>query len=199
MTTLLLAGALVLGAAPADTIPKGFLLWEKAAAKKDNDPETNWAVNRRATAKLTVNPCDKSALASAGRVAARTIVYTAVPDFQKSEQVILYATKDQATQALAELRAALRACGSIKTEGSEYRYSGKAVKLGDEGLAVTGQSYAGRKPAIGGERAIVSRRGTALVLYSQAGEWGKPAAADFAAQTKDAKKMLGKICAIASC
>lgn len=199
MTNLLLAGALALTAAPADTIPKGFLLWEKAAAKKDDNPETNWTVNKRTTAKLTVNPCDKAKLASAGRVAARTIVYTSVPDFQRSEQVILYSTKDQAALALADLKAALRTCGSVKSEGSEYRYSGKVVTLGDEGLAVTGQNYAGRKPAIGGERAIVSRKGSALVVYSQAGEWGKPAAADFAAQTKDATKMLGKICAIASC
>ncbi|MFD1932003.1 MULTISPECIES: hypothetical protein [Nonomuraea] len=199
MTNLLLAGALALAAAPADTIPKGFLLWERAAAKKDDNPETNWAVNRRITARLTVNPCDKNALASAGRVAARTIVYTSVPDFQKSEQVILYSSGDQATQALAELKAALRTCASAKTGGFAYRYSAKPVTLGDEALAVTGQNYAGRKPAIGGERAIVSRKGNALILYSQAGEWGKPAKADFTAQTRDATTMLGKICAIASC
>ncbi|MGW5683118.1 hypothetical protein [Nonomuraea sp. NPDC003754] len=198
MTNFLLAGALALTAS-APTVPPGFLLWDKAATAKDNDPETNWAVSRRTTAKLTVNPCDKAALASAGRVAARTIIYTAVPDFQKSEQVILYSTKEQATQALADLRSAVRTCASAKSGQSDYRYSVKAVTLGDEGLAVTGQVYMGRKAAIGGERAIVARKGTALVLYSQAGEWGKPAAADFAAQTKDATKMLGKICTIASC
>ncbi|GAA2388445.1 hypothetical protein [Nonomuraea africana] len=199
MTNLLLAGALALTAAPATAIPKGFLLWEKAAATKDDNPETNWSVNRRTGARLTVNPCDKAALASAGRVAARTIVYTSVPDFQKSEQVILFSSADLATQAMAGLRAALRTCATIKSDGPDYRYSGRKAALGDDGLAVTGQSYDGRRAAIGGERAIVARRGNALVLYSQAGEWGKPAAADFAAQTKDAKKILGKICSIASC
>ncbi|GAA2667373.1 hypothetical protein [Nonomuraea recticatena] len=199
MTNLLLAGALALTATPSATIPQGFLLWEKAAATKDDNPETNWAVSGRTSARLTVNPCDKAKLASAGRVAARTIVYTSVPDFQRSEQVILFSSADLATQAMAGLRSALRTCATVKSQGPDYRYAGKKAALGDEGLAVTGQSYDGRRAAIGGERAIVTRRGNALVLYSQAGEWGKPAASDFAAQTKDARKMLAKICSIASC
>jgi len=88
----------------------------------------------------------------------------------------------------------VRACGV-----ADYRYSYRARKLGDEALSVTAQAYSGKRPAIGGERAVVTRRGNALLVYTVSGEWGPPAAADFKQQTKDTKRMLGKICRIASC
>ncbi|MEU8246747.1 hypothetical protein [Nonomuraea sp. NPDC048916] len=175
-------------------VPNGFLLYEKAAAVKDDDPETSWAVSGRKTARLVVNPCDRAGLGQAGRVSAKTIVYTAVPDFSRSEQVILYRSATAARKAVKDLRKAVSTCRI-----SGYRYAGRTVGLGDEALAVTGQSYQGRHPAIGGERGIVARRANALVIYTQAGEWGKPAKADFARQTRDAKRMLGKICDIATC
>lgn len=180
--------------AAAVSIPSGFLLYDKAATVKDDDPETSWAVSRRTSAPLVVNPCERPKLGQTGRTAARTIVYTAVPDFSRSEQVILYTSESAARRAVKELRAAV---GSCRISG--YRYSADTVKLGDEALTVTGQSYQGRRPAIGGERAVVARRANALVVYTQAGEWGKPAKGDFARQSKDARRMLGKICAIASC
>ncbi|NRQ37149.1 hypothetical protein HII36_35735 [Nonomuraea sp. NN258] len=184
--------ALLLAAALA--IPGNFLLYEKDAAKKDDNPETTWTVSARKSAKLVVNPCDKAALGARGRTAAKTITYTAVPDFAKYEQVILYSSEGAAAAAMSDLRAALRACG---TKG--YRFKGAKALLGDDGLMVIGQTHQGAKPAIGGERAIVARRANALILYSQAGEWGKPAKADFKQQTGDAKRMLAKICDIAAC
>ncbi|MER6949353.1 hypothetical protein ABT294_35605 [Nonomuraea sp. NPDC000554] len=184
--------AILLAAAVA--IPNGFLLYEKAASKKDDNPETSWQVSGKKGAKLVVNPCDKAELGQAGRTSAKTVVYTAVPDFSKSEQVILYAAPADAARALRELRTALKTCGS-----SAYRYATSAVTLGDEAVRVSGQSYQGKKIGIGGERAVVARRANALVLYTQAGEWGKPATSDYARQTKDAKRMLAKICDIASC
>ncbi|MDA0637029.1 hypothetical protein OUY22_26795 [Nonomuraea sp. MCN248] len=186
MSTLLLAAAVA--------IPNGFMLYEKAAAKKDDNPEHSWEVTRRTSAKLVVNPCDRSTLARSGREAAKTLIYTAVPDYSKSEQVILYTSKATAKKAMRDLRAAVRACGT-----KNYRYSGKKVKLGDESLAVIGQAYSRGKPAIGGERGIVTRRANALVIYTVGGEWGPPATADFRMQLKDSRKMLGKICKIAAC
>ncbi|MFG1943243.1 hypothetical protein [Nonomuraea sp. NPDC048826] len=180
--------------AAAVAIPNGFMLYEKAAAKKDDNPEHSWEVTGRTSARLVVNPCDRSTLARSGRKAAKTLIYTAVPDYSKSEQVILYTSRAGAKKAMRDVRAAVRACG---TKG--YRFSAKRVKLGDESLAVIGQAYRGRKPAIGGERAIVTRRANALVIYTVAGEWGPPANADFKMQIKDSKKMLGKICKIAAC
>ncbi|MFG3436754.1 hypothetical protein ACGF0J_05870 [Nonomuraea sp. NPDC047897] len=184
--TLLLAAAV--------SIPNGFLLYDKAASVKDDDPETSWAVSRKTDAPLVVNPCERPRLARQGRTAARTIVYTAVPDFSKSEQVILYTSESAARRAVKDLRAAVAGCRI-----SGYRYSSGTVKLGDEALTVTGQSYQGHRPAIGGERAVVARRANALIVYTQAGEWGKPARSDFARQAKDARRMLSKICDVASC
>ncbi|GAA2209425.1 hypothetical protein GCM10009850_048830 [Nonomuraea monospora] len=184
--------ALMLAATVA--IPNNFLLYEKEAAKKDDNPETSWTATGRRTAPLVVNPCQKAALGRTGRTQARTLTYTAVPDYSKSEQVVLYATPAAAAKALRDLEAAVRACGS-----AAYRYSAAAVALGDKGLMVTGQAYQGRKPAVGGERAIVTRRANALILYTVAGEWGKPAKADFKRQTSDTKRMLAKICTLADC
>ncbi|WP_346114115.1 hypothetical protein [Nonomuraea maheshkhaliensis] len=184
--------ALLLAAAVA--VPNNFLLYEKAAAKKDANPETSWSASGKRTARLVVNPCQKSGLGQRGRTSARTLSYTAVPDYAKSEQVVLYRSAAAAGQALRDLRAAVKSCGT-----SGYRYSSAPIALGDAGLSVTGQAYQSGKPAIGGDRAIVTRRANALILYTVSGEWGKPVKADFRQQTKDAKRMLAKICAIAAC
>lgn len=45
----------------------------------------------------------------------------------------------------------------------------------------------------------MTRRANALILYTVSGEWSKPAKADFRQQTKDTRRMLAKICAIAGC
>ncbi|MFI7229980.1 hypothetical protein ACIBO5_42765 [Nonomuraea angiospora] len=175
-------------------VPNNFLLYEQAAATKDKNPETYWTASGKKSAALVVNPCQKARLAQSGRTQARTLVYTAVPDYSKSEQVILYASASAAGKALSDLGAAVRACSR-----PGYRYSAVAADLGDEGLKITGQAYQGKKPAVGGERAVVTRRGNALILYTVAGEWGKPAGADFKQQTTDTKRMLAKVCTIADC
>ncbi|MFF4193271.1 hypothetical protein [Nonomuraea sp. NPDC001831] len=175
-------------------IPGNFLLYEKAAAKKDPNPEHSWTVSGKKNAQLVVNPCQKTGLGQAGRTAARTIVYTSVPDYSKSEQVILYSSPEAAGKAVGELRAAVRACGT-----AAYRYGASRIALGDEGLLVTGQAYDHGKPAVGGERAVVTRRANALIVYTAGGEWGKPAKTDFSRQRKDAGTMLAKICTLAEC
>jgi hypothetical protein len=184
--------ALLLAAAVA--VPGNFLLYEKAAAKKDGNPEHSWAVTGKKTAPLVVNPCHKDKLAQTGRTTARTIIYTAVPDYSKSEQVILFASAETAGKALRDLKAAARRCGT-----AGYRYATATAAYGDEAVLVTGQAYQGRKPAVGGERAVVTRRANALILYTVSGEWGKPAKADFKQQAKDTGKMLAKVCELAEC
>ncbi|GAA3237155.1 hypothetical protein GCM10020216_060220 [Nonomuraea helvata] len=184
--------ALLLAVAVA--IPGNFLLYEQAAATKDKNPETSWTAGSKRTAALVVNPCEKAGLGQSGRTQARTLIYTAVPDYSKSEQVILYASAAAAGKALRDLGAAARSCSR-----SGYRYSAVTVDLGDQALKVTGQAYQGKKVGVGGERAIVTRRANALILYTVAGEWGKPRKDDFGQQTRDTKRMLAKICTIADC
>ncbi|GAA3127025.1 hypothetical protein [Streptosporangium carneum] len=202
LTVCALAGVTVivtppaLAATSAGALPKGFLLYEKAAENRNAAP--GWSVSQSKDAKFAVNPCQKASLAVAGRTAARTVSHIAVSD-QRWEQVILYSTAKAARQALAAVRKALPVCPPFRTSQTAYKYSGAAVALGDEGLAVTGQLYQAGKAAVGGERAIVARRGNALVVYSRAAEWGAPDRGDFARQTKDARRMLAKICQVASC
>lgn len=191
--TLLLSAVLAATTATAG-IPNGFMLYEKAAAKKDDNPEHSWQVSGKRSARLVVNPCDKAALGQSGRTAAKTLVYTAVPDYSKAEQVVLYSSPAAAKKALRDLRAAAGSCGS-----RGYRYTARPYRLGDEAITVTGQTYQGKKAAIGGERGVVTRRANALVIYTVAGEWGKPATADFRQQLKDSRRMLAKICRVAAC
>lgn len=184
--------ALLLAAAVA--IPNNFLLYEKAAATKDDDPETNWSASSKKSAALVVNPCGKAKLGQSGREAARTLTFTGVPDFSKSEQVILYSTPAAAGKVLRDLEAAARSC-----RRAGYRYSAGTTGLGDKALKISGQAYQGKKAAVGGERAVVTRRANALIIYTVAGEWGKPASPDYKQQIKDTKRLLAKICTIANC
>ncbi|MGV9773955.1 hypothetical protein [Streptosporangium sp. NPDC003464] len=201
MTIALVCAALVAGtAAAAPGIPRGFLLYEKAAATKDNDPETNWKVSDSPKARLALDPCGKNAPGKAGRVAARTVTFTGVPDFMKVEQVVLYGSRAAAEQAMAQVRAALSACGSRTDSGSSYRYVSTAVAgLGDDALKVSGQVYYGGKVGVGGDRSVVVRKGSAVLVYLWAGEYAKPVKRDWADQLRDATKMTAKICGIAAC
>ncbi len=199
---VLAAGATVTTPAAATTaaIPKGFLLYEKDAAKKDDDPETNWKVGNSAKAGLAVNPCDRSTLAATGRVAARTVTFTGVPDFMKVEQVVLYGSRASAVSAVAQVRAALTRCGDRTGSGTGYRYaSSRLTGLGDEALRISGQVHYGRRAGVGGERSVLVRKGNAVLIYLWAGEYAKPARSDWAVQLRDARKMTAKICAIATC
>jgi hypothetical protein len=194
--------ALVAGtaAATAPAIPKGFLLYEKAAAKKDNDPETTWKVGNSLKTQLAVNPCGKAALGVTGRAAARTVTFTGVPDFMKVEQVILYGSRAAAKKAVAQVRAALAVCRSKTDSGSSYRYvSAPVVGLGDEALKVSGQVYYGRKAGVGGDRSVLVRKANAVLVYLWAGEYSTPAKQDWADQLRDARTMTSKICGVATC
>jgi len=186
--------------AEAAAIPRGFLLYEKDAAKKDNDPETNWTVGNSAKARFAVNPCDRGTLAATGRVAARTVTFTGVPDFMKVEQVILYGSPASAASAVAQVRAALVRCAARTDSGASYRYaSSRLTGLGDEALRVSGQVYYGRKAGVGGDRSVLVRKGNAVVVYLWAGEYDRPAKSDWSVQLRDARRMTAKICAIATC
>ncbi|MEU8382425.1 hypothetical protein [Streptosporangium sp. NPDC048865] len=187
-------------AATAVAIPRGFLLYEKDAAKKDDDPETNWKVGNSAKARLAVDPCDRGTPAAAGRVAARTVTFTGVPDFMKVEQVILYGSRASAVSAVAQVRAALARCRARTDAGSGYRYaSSRLTGLGDEALRISGQVYYGRKAGVGGERSVLVRKGDAVFVYLWAGEYSAPGKGDWSVQLRDARKMTAKICGIATC
>ncbi|MFI6511400.1 hypothetical protein ACIBCT_27650 [Streptosporangium sp. NPDC050855] len=182
------------------TIPKGFLLYEKEAAKKDDDPETTWKVSGSVKTPLAVNPCDRSTPARTGRLAARTVTYTAVPDFMKVEQVVLYRSPADAARAVSQVRAALVACRSDTRSGSTYRYAhARQAGIGDEALRVSGQVYYRGKAGVGGDRSVLVRKGSAVLIYQWAGEYSRPVASDWAVQLRDARRMTAKVCSVAIC
>ncbi|MEV8631861.1 hypothetical protein AB0395_09410 [Streptosporangium sp. NPDC051023] len=197
----LVCAALVAGtAAAAPGIPKGFLLYEKAAAKKDDDPETSWKVSDSLRTPLAVDPCGKGAVGRAGRLAVRTVTFIGVPDFMKVEQVLLYGSRTGAEQAMTQLRGGLATCGTKKDAGSTYRYVSVPVAgLGDDALKVSGQVYYGGKAGVGGDRSVVVRKGNAVLVYLWAGEYAKPVKRDWADQLRDATRMTAKVCAVAAC
>ncbi|MEV7011079.1 hypothetical protein [Streptosporangium sp. NPDC051022] len=197
----LVCAALVAGtAAAAPGIPRGFLLYEKAAAVKDDDPQTSWRVSDSPRSPFAVDPCGRGAVGKAGRTAVRTVTFTGVPDFMKVEQVLLYGSRADAGRAMTQLRGGLSACRSRKDSASGYRYTSAPVTgLGDDALRVSGQVYYGGKAGVGGERGVVVRRGNAVLIYLRAGEYGRPAGRDWADQLRDATAMTGRICGIATC
>jgi hypothetical protein len=198
----LVCAVLVAGtaAATAPALPRGFLLYEKAAAKKDKSPETTWKVSNSLKTPLAVNPCGKATLGGTGRAAARTVTFVGVPDFMKVEQVVLYDSGAAARKAVTQVRAALSACGSRAESGSGYRYvSAPVAGLGDEALRVSGQVYYGKKAGVGGERSVLVRKGGAVLVYLVAGEYSKPARRDWADQLRDAGKMTAKVCGVITC
>ncbi|GAA3118487.1 hypothetical protein [Streptosporangium carneum] len=197
----LVCAALVAGtAAAAPGIPKGFLLYEKAAAQKDDDPETSWKVSDSLRTPFAVDPCGRGAVGKTGRTAVRTVTFVGVPDFMKVEQVLLYGSRKDAERAMAQLRGGLTACASKADAGSTYRYASAAVaRLGDDALKVSGQVYYKGKAGVGGDRSVVVRKGNAVLVYLWAGEYAKPVKRDWADQLRDATRMTARICGVAAC
>lgn len=179
----------------ATAVPDGFLLYERAAI----EGKGLWSINKQKGARLAINPCLNDKLGTKGRTAARTILYHRPPSDRRAEQVILYSSAKEASAALGELKNDLPRCPPFQSGPLVFRYFGQALRLGDEGLAVTGQLYDHGKAKVGGDRAVLTRRGNAVIVYARAGTFGAPKEADFAQQKKDAGTMLAKICRIANC
>ena len=190
-------------------IPKGFLLTEAEATKpltEDQAADEWWTVSDKLTKPLELNPCRSKKKHRDGRIAMRTITEgTSAPSYA-TEQLVLYPSAKNAGAAFRKLRADVKKCAKAKAPqtatvaGSFHRYTGKKVNIADEALLVKGSSYerGTEEPLKGelyissGERYVVVRRGSALVLYTADSYWAGEDTTKIL--TNRAKKMAKKVC-----
>ncbi|GAA4231743.1 hypothetical protein FHR32_004127 [Streptosporangium album] len=200
MATALVIGSVLggTGVAHAGTaeIPKGFLLTERAAAAGPvMEDEEWWKISNSLSRQLELNPCDTKGKPRDGRVAMRTITYSSSAPSGSSEQLVLYRNTESAQAAFRKLRADLTRCPKQATTkrstSSRFGYVGKPLRVGDEALSVAGYSYKkGKREGEAAEMGVVARRGTALILYTDAGN-GLRESKKIVGQ---AKKMAKKVC-----
>ncbi|SEM07585.1 hypothetical protein [Nonomuraea pusilla] len=183
----------------ATKIPTGFLTYENASARSAVEfGETRWKVSDARTAQLLVNPCGARKTADAGRVAARTVTSSGDNDAGNDEQLVLYRSEALARQAMKGIRDALATCKGASDAARTVR-RGQAASIGDEALRVIVQSTLAEGPG-GGERSVVARRGSALIIYRVHTTYDPAKTgfrrADFKRQEKDAKALAGKVCGL---
>ncbi|MFF5206371.1 hypothetical protein [Streptosporangium sp. NPDC000396] len=199
------------GTAQAETvkIPKGFLLTEAEATKPltdDQAAEEWWTVSDKLARPLELNPCGSKKKPHDGRIAMRTIIGKTTGPSYVSEQVVLYPSVKNAGAVFRKLRADVKRCAKAKAPqaatvaGDFHRYIGKKARIGDEALLAEGNSYErgqeeplkGELYSPSGERYVVARRGSALILYTADSNWaGEDTSRILIGR---AKKMAKKIC-----
>ncbi|MEU8382510.1 hypothetical protein [Streptosporangium sp. NPDC048865] len=182
----------------AARIPKNFLLHEPQARRPVRHPgEEEWTISDRPGGHLGVNPCGLRRPADRDRAAMRTVDYRA-PEHHSGEQLVIYRSTAAAHGAVAGLLGQVGRCARVTSEGTVTKTWAAPVRIGDHAVRITVQSYdaEGVSPAIGGQRAVVVRKGRAVAIYSLAGEYGRVRASDFTRQLKDAGRMAAKVCSL---
>ncbi|GAA3131511.1 hypothetical protein GCM10010466_22660 [Planomonospora alba] len=178
-------------------LPRNFLLYEAQARKPVRYPEEEeWTISDRRR-DLGLRPCGPGRPVDAGRVGTRTVTYSA-PEFYKAEQVTVYRSERAARAAVADVLKRVGRCRDDTSDQVVFKGWTERVEAGDQAARVVIQSYdrGSGRPAIGGQRAVVVRKGRAVAIYVRAGEYGQVRRTDFSRQLKDARKMAAKVCSL---
>lgn len=195
------AGAVVMGgtvasAGTAPALPTGFLLHEKTAREPVKYPdEEKWTISESRTGNLAVNPCELKRPRDKGRVAMRTVGYTA-PEHYSGEQVVIYRSRAAAKAAMASLRGQVERCVRGAQGPFVTRAHATEVSAGDQAFRYARQNYYESRPAIGGDRAVVVRKARAVAIYVTSGEYGRIRSSDYTKQLAEARKMAAKLCSL---
>ncbi|MBB2912249.1 hypothetical protein FHS43_003529 [Streptosporangium becharense] len=178
-------------------IPRGFLLYE-AEARKPVDPSLGekWTISNKLSSNLAFNPCTLNSPSDGGRVSARTIEYS-FSEVHRAEQLVLYRTAGAARSAMSGLLAQVNRCKVDKSGSLVFKASAQAVGIGDQAARLTIQAYdKNGRPVVGGQRAVVVRKGRALALYLHGAEYHSVKSDHFSEQLVDARRMAGKVCSL---
>ncbi|MEU0569803.1 hypothetical protein ABZ297_31110 [Nonomuraea sp. NPDC005983] len=204
MTGVLAAGVSVLflaapaaaaAAATADGLPRGFLKYESEQARKPfGKAEISWRVSDKRTEVATLDLCGARASLLSQAESVRSVLADGDADYHYREQVAVFADDQAATGAMAKLRKAVRGCAKVKTSAGSTAYRGQKLPIGDEALQVS--RYNLKSENAYGERSVVVRRGSAVIVYAEVSLYtsNKPKASDFRSQVRDAKAMAVKVC-----
>ncbi|MER6945770.1 hypothetical protein ABT294_17225 [Nonomuraea sp. NPDC000554] len=198
MTGLLAAGVSVLflaaPAAAAAGLPKGFLKYESEQARKPfGEAEISWRVSDKRTEVAALELCAGDELLSQAK-SLRSVFADGDADYHYREQVAVFADEKAAAGAMAKLRKAVKGCAKVVIFGGTAAYRGAKLPLGDEALQVS--RYNLESKSAYGERSVVARRGSAVIVYAEVALYAskKPKASDFRSQVRDAKAMAVKVC-----
>ncbi|GAA2910078.1 hypothetical protein GCM10010517_76550 [Streptosporangium fragile] len=191
------------GAALAETgqatgqIPKNFLLYESEARKPVNPSSgEKWTISNKLGATLAFNPCLLNRPSDSGRVSTRTIDYQ-FSEVHRAEQLVLYRSAGAARSAMADLLAQVNRCKTDRSGSLVFKASAQAVGIGDQAARLTIQAYDKKgRPTVGGQRAVVVRKGSALAIYLHGAEYHSVKSDHFSEQLGDARRMAGKVCSL---
>lgn len=197
----------------ATKLPKNFLLYERTAredmARDDPDDiydyEETWLYDDRANQPLLANPCYTVAVATGpstkigltGRKAVRSVTFSSQEYYGTQEQVIVYRSTKIAKKVMHDWKAAAARCarkGSKAQPMGVFRRKLYPSSLGDQAWAVTGYNTDDDDQW---DAYVIVRRANAIIYYG--GPRLKRQKKPFARDRRDAKKMLAKICRVASC
>lgn len=196
--SLLVAGALLAGVAgapaalaQAPAIPKGFLLYEKQAAR---DAE-HWYVSEDDQSEVWNIQCAPALLT--GWKARRDAVYDTHigggerTNRQRGEQVFVFGGTRGAQKMMSRMRGLLRDCGRTAKV--------RVPRIGDEALAASRTIKATKAtPFPQTQRFVAVRRGAAVALYWDMHNDAKPLRS-LARHEADARRMAAKLCRIGGC
>ncbi|MEV4891877.1 hypothetical protein AB0K48_21085 [Nonomuraea sp. NPDC055795] len=178
--------------AASSALPKGFLLTEAAARGPHKEVE-RWKISDARTAGLLLDPCEHrywsgKKAADRGRIASRTIVKTVEVE-SWGEQVALYRDVKAAKTVMNGLRADLKRCAVGGDDFLKSTYTGRPLKVGDEGIRAVQRDYEGSM------RFAAVRKGAAVLIYIEVGDSGRGLPVkDFKALVKQARTMAARVC-----
>jgi hypothetical protein len=196
MIKLVLSGvagaALVFGAtAPAFAaapreVPKGFLKYEH---KKAQDKYMSWEVSDKAQPLALLTDCPAKRPSVQKAEDSRTVNASGDSDYRYAEQVVIMPSPAAAQQVMRGLRTGAASCATKRLAVK----TASAGKLGDEAFTFSAQNVS--KHSLGGaERAVVVRKGSAVLVYSEFTAYGKIGKHDFTQPLADARAMAPRLC-----
>ena len=167
--------ALVAGtaAATAPALPKGFLLYEKAAARgqRPRDQLEGQQLAENLAGGEPVWQGRRRRNRQGGRADGDVHRGTGLHEGRAGDPVRLEDGREEGRHPGSRGPVGVQ----VQTaSGSSYRYvSAPVAGLGDEALKVSGQFYHGKKAGVGGERSVLVRKANAVLVYLLAGEYSK--------------------------
>ncbi|MET8381795.1 hypothetical protein ABZV14_02195 [Streptosporangium canum] len=179
------ASAPAFAASPRE-IPKSFLKYEH---KEAQDKVFTWKVSDKAQPLALLTDCPGKRPSVGKAEDTRTVTASGDSDYRYVEQLIIMPSPEAAQQVVKGTWAGAAACNTkklaVKTPPIAY--------LGDEAFTFSAQDIT--KDSLGGaERAVVVRKGSSLLVYSQSTAYGKVGKHDFGKLLADARAMVPRLC-----
>ncbi|MGV9776012.1 hypothetical protein [Streptosporangium sp. NPDC003464] len=185
---LLLCGAAAAPASASSTreIPKGFLKYEHKEAR---DKVFNWKVSDRAQPLALLTDCPGKRPSVRKAEDSRTVTARGDSDYRYAEQLVVMPSPEAAQQVMKGVRAGAASCATKKLAVKTR----SIAKLGDEAFTFSAQDVTA--DSLGGaERAVVVRRGSSVLLYSEFTAYGKVGKHDFGGLLADAGAVTPRLC-----